>query len=60
MTFLNLMMDILLKLMLNVLKIYDLQNCLPVLSETMKIEKMENIVVNLHNKSEYVLHIRNL
>ena len=60
MTFLNLMMDILLKLMLNVLKIYDLQNCLPVLSKTMKIEKMENIVVNLHNKSEYVLHIRNL
>ena len=54
------MMDILLKLMLNVLKIYDLQNCLPVLSKTMKIEKMENIVVNLHNKSEYVLHIRNL
>ena len=46
--------------MLNVLKIYDLQNGLPVLSKRMKIEKMENIVVNLHNKSEYVLHIRNL
>ena len=49
MAFLNLMMDILLKLMLNMLKIYDLQNGLPVLSKRMKIEKVENIV-----------HIRNL
>ena len=49
MAFLNLMMDILLKLILNMLKIYDLQNGLPVLSKRMKIEKVENIV-----------HIRNL
>ena len=54
------MMDILLKLMLNILKIYDLQNDLPFLSKRMKIEKVENIVVNLHNKTEYVIHIRNL
>ena len=60
MAFLNLMMDILLKLMLNILKIYDLQNDLPFLSKRMKIEKVENIVVNLHNKTEYVIHIRNL
>ena len=26
----------------------------------MKIEKVENLVVNLHDKPEYVIHIRNL
>ena len=26
----------------------------------MKIEKVEKLVANLHNKKEYVLHIRNL
>ena len=26
----------------------------------MKIEKVENLVTNLHDKSEYVIHIRNL
>ena len=26
----------------------------------MKIEKVEKLVVNLHDKSEYVIHIRNL
>ena len=26
----------------------------------MKIEKVEKIVANLHNKTEYVIHIRNL
>ena len=25
----------------------------------MKIEKVEKLVANLHNKKEYVLHIRN-
>ena len=26
----------------------------------MKIEKVEKLVANLHEKSEYVIHIRNL
>ena len=26
----------------------------------MKIEKLENLVVNLHHKTEYVVYIRNL
>ena len=26
----------------------------------MKIEKVENLVANLHNKKEYFIHIRNL
>ena len=26
----------------------------------MKIEKFEKLVANLHNKTEYVIHIRNL
>ena len=26
----------------------------------MKLEKVEKIVVNLHEKTEYVIHIRNL
>ena len=26
----------------------------------MKIEKIEKLVVNLHDKTEYVIHIRNL
>ena len=28
--------------------------------ERMKIEKLEKLVANLHNKAEYVIHIRNL
>ena len=30
------------------------------LSERMKIEKVEKLVANLHDKIEYVIHIRNL
>ena len=26
----------------------------------MKIEKVENLVANLHDKTEYVIHIKNL
>ena len=26
----------------------------------MKIEKVKNVVANLHNKTQYILHIRNL
>ena len=36
------------------------QNVLPFLSERMKIEKVEKLVANLHDKTEYVIHIRNL
>ena len=37
-----------------------LHNNLPFLSERMKIEKAGKLVANLHDKTEYVLHIRNL
>ena len=30
------------------------------LCERMKIEKVEKLVANLHDKNEYVIHIRNL
>ena len=41
-------------------KIYELHNDLPFLPERMKIEKVENLVANLHDKTEYVIHIKNL
>ena len=33
---------------------------LPFLPERMKFEKVEKLVTNLHDKTEYVIHIRNL
>ena len=33
---------------------------MPFLPETIKIEKVEKLVANLHDKTEYVIHIRNL
>ena len=47
------MKDIFLKLMFNMIKNY---NDLPFLPEKMKIEQ----VANLHDKKEYVIHVRNL
>ena len=41
-------------------KLLNLHNHLPVLPERMKIEKVGKLVSNLHNKTEYVIHIRNL
>ena len=41
-------------------KLHNLRNDLPFLSERMKIEKVENLVANLHDKNEYVIHIRNV
>ena len=41
-------------------KLHELHNDLPFLAERMKIEKVENLVANLHDKVEYVIHIRNL
>ena len=40
--------------------LHKTQNVLPFLSERMKIEKVEKLVANLHDKTEYVIHIRNL
>ena len=37
-----------------------LKNDLPFLSENMKIEKSGNSVANIHDKTEYVIIIRNL
>ena len=55
------MKDIFLKLMFNILKkLHELHNDLPFLPERMKIEKVEKLVTNLHDKAEYVIHIRNL
>ena len=38
----------------------ELHNNLPFLPEKMKIEKVEKLVGNLHNKTKYVIHIRHL
>ena len=46
------------KLMFSILKNYT--NDLLFLPERLKIEKVDKFVVNLHDKTEYVLHIRNL
>ena len=39
--------------------LHNLHNDLPLLPKRMKIEKFEKLVANLHDKTEYVLHIRN-
>ena len=41
-------------------KIYELHSNLPFLSERRKLGKAEKLVVNMHDKTEYVVHIRNL
>ena len=41
-------------------KLRELHNDLPFLPERTKIEKVEILVANLHDKTQYVLHIRNL
>ena len=41
-------------------KLHELYNDLLFLPERMKIEKVEKLVANLHDKTEYVIHIRNL
>ena len=40
--------------------LHELCNDLPSLPESRRIEKVENPVTNLHDKTEYVIHIRNL
>ena len=41
-------------------KLHGCHNDLPFLPEKMKIEKIERLVAKLHNKTEHVIHIRNL
>ena len=41
-------------------KLHELHNGLPFLPDRMKVEKFEKLVANLHNKTEYVIHITNL
>ena len=41
-------------------KFHELHNDLPFLPERMKIEKIEKLVTNLHDKTENVIQIRNL
>ena len=41
-------------------KLRELHNDLPFLPERMKIEKVEKLVANLHDKTEYVIHMKNL
>ena len=41
-------------------KLCELHNDLPFLPERMKFEKVKKLVTNLHDKTEYVIHIRNL
>ena len=40
--------------------LHGLHKDLPFLPERMKIEKFEKLVANLHDKTEYVIHIMNL
>ena len=39
---------------------HELPNDLPFLPESMKIEKVKRLVANLHDKTEYIIHIRNI
>ena len=41
-------------------KLHELHNDLPFLPERMKIGKFEKLIANLHDKTEYVIHTRNL
>ena len=41
-------------------KLHELQNELSFLSDRMKIEKVEKLVANLRNRTEYLIRIRNL
>ena len=39
--------------------LHNLHSDLPFLPKRMKIEKIEKLAANLHDKNEYVIHIRN-
>ena len=55
------MKDTFLKSMLNILKNYKVFTMIyPIYLKEYEIEKVEKLVANLHDKKEYVIHIRNL
>ena len=41
-------------------KLLGLHNDLPFLLEKMKIKKTKKVLANLHDKTEYIIHIGNL
>ena len=41
-------------------RLHELNNDLPFLPERMKTEKAKKLIANLHDKTDYVVHIRNL
>ena len=41
-------------------KLHEFRYDLPFLPKMMKIGKIKKLVANLHDKTEYVIHIRNL
>ena len=41
-------------------KLHEVHNNLPFLPENIKIENIEKLVANLHDKTKYIIHIRNL
>ena len=41
-------------------KLHELHNDLPFLPQSLKIEKVEKLVANLHDQTEYDIHMRNL
>ena len=45
---------------INLEKLHKIHNDLPVLPERMRIKRVEKLVAKLHDKTEYVIHIRNL
>ena len=54
------MKDILLKMLFTILqKLHDFQNGSPFLPERIKVEKVEKLAVDLHDKTEYFIYTRN-
>ena len=41
-------------------ELHELHNDLSLLPERFKIEKVEKLVASLHDKTEYIIHIRSL
>ena len=41
-------------------KLHELHNDLPFLPGRVKIQKIKELVANLHDTTEYIIHIRNL
>ena len=41
-------------------KVHEIYNDLAFLLERMKIEKVEKLATNLHDTTEYIIHLKNL